>query len=176
MLYTMVKKNGGPMAIRYPRDRGEGVVMDDELKELPWGKGELRREGEDLVIIAVGNMVHPSIKAAGLLADKGVSATVINARFVKPLDRDLILTWAADTGVVVTVEENVIAGGFGSAVIETLQEAGLDHVASQRIGIPDAFVEHGDPAQLRADYGLTSEGIADSCLKLLKSREKNSRD
>lgn len=175
MLFTTTNKNGGPVAIRYPRGRGTGVAFDPEFKELPWGKGQLRRKGKDLTIIAIGNCVPAAEKAAAMLEKKGVDAALINARFVKPLDRDLVLEWAAETGVVVTVEESILAGGFGSAVMETIQDARLDNVAVHRIGIGDTFVAHGSPEQLRADHGLDPESIARSCLDLIKAREKNTK-
>lgn len=168
MLYTAVKYQGGPVALRYPRGQGAGAVMETEFRELAWGKAELRRDGRDLVIIAVGNMVAPAQRAAELLAAKGISAAVINARFVKPLDGELVVTWAKQTGRVLTVEENVLAGGFGGAVLEALAAAGVSGFNLRALGVPDAFVPHGTPEELRHSLGLDPEGIASAGLSLCK--------
>ena len=162
MLKTAVY-SGRPMALRYPRGAGFGVPLDQDIRELPIGKGELLTEGKDLSIIAIGNMVHPALEAARLLAGEGIQATVINARFVKPLDRELILETARRTGVVVTVEENALMGGFGSAVLELLSEADCSDVRVKRVGIPDHYIEQGSQSQLRADLGLDAAGIAATC-------------
>ncbi|HUT52578.1 MAG TPA: 1-deoxy-D-xylulose-5-phosphate synthase [bacterium] len=175
MLLTATQRNNGPVAIRYPRARGIGVSMDRELKTLPWGKAELRKKGKDLVIIALGVTVAAAEKAAGLLSRQGIDAAVINARFAKPLDLGLILDEAAETGRVVTVEENVIAGGFGSAVLEAIQDAGLEHVAVKRLGAPDAFVGHGAIEQLRKDCGLDPDSIAAACRELVRAGELTPR-
>ncbi len=157
MLYTALTLPG-PVAVRYPRGSGLGVPLDNEFFELPLGKAEVLREGQDLLILAVGNMVHPALTAAEELARRGLSAAVVNARFVKPLDEELICELAAQTGRVVTVEENVLHGGFGSAVAECLADHGL-RVPLKRIGLPDKFIEHGAPQILRQKYGLTPEGL-----------------
>ncbi len=170
MLYTAVKCQG-PVAVRYPRGAGEGASLDWELKEIPIGKGEILREGEDILLVAIGNMVYPALKAADLLAKEGLSATVINARFVKPLDEDLITEWALRTGRVVTIEENTLLGGFGSAVLELFQQKGL-RLPVKRIGLPDKFIEHGAPALLREKYGLTPEKIAEEVKDWLLHQER----
>ncbi|WP_457756186.1 1-deoxy-D-xylulose-5-phosphate synthase [Thermodesulfatator indicus] len=170
MLYTAVKCQG-PVAVRYPRGAGEGASLDWELKEIPIGKGEILREGEDILLVAIGNMVYPALKAADLLAKEGLSATVINARFVKPLDEDLITEWALRTGRVVTIEENTLLGGFGSAVMELFQQKGL-RFPVKRIGLPDKFIEHGAPALLREKYGLTPEKIAEEVKDWLLHQER----
>ncbi len=170
MLRTAIEFNQ-PVAIRYPRGKGVGVELDSELKILPKFKAEILREGRDVLIVAVGNMVHPALESAELLASKGISATVINARFVKPIDEELILSLAEEIGVVVTIEENVLAGGFGSGVMEAMEQAGITAVQVKRIGIPDKFVEHGTPDQLRKVYGLTPQAIADRIVNFLKQSE-----
>lgn len=175
MLHTAVQHRDGPVAVRYPRGRGVGVPIDPEFKTLPWGKGELKREGKDLVIVALGNRVYDAIKAAELMEDDNISAAVINARFAKPIDLDLILTLASQTGAVVTVEENIVAGGFGAGVIEAIHRAGMENVAAKALGIRDAFVGHGPPGLLRSEHGLDPEGIARSCKELLRLREKGPR-
>ncbi|MCL4502287.1 MAG: 1-deoxy-D-xylulose-5-phosphate synthase [Deltaproteobacteria bacterium] len=157
MLYTAVE-HPGPIALRYPRGRGVGVTFSSTLQKVPIGQAEVLREGEDLLILALGASVYPSLAAAEKLEEHGFSATVVNARFVKPLDENLILTLAAKHGRVLTVEENVLAGGFGSSILELLADHGLA-VSVKRLGIPDIFVEHGSPAILRHKYGLDAEGI-----------------
>lgn len=158
MIKTAVEY-AGPTAVRYPRGTGVGVPMDQELKALEVGKAEALREGSDLVILAVGTMVHPSLEAADRLKAEGISAAVVNARFVKPLDEELILQAARKTGRVVTVEEHALAGGFGSAVLECLESNGLAGIKAHRIGLPDAFIEHGSQKILRQKYGLDADGI-----------------
>jgi len=163
MLKTAVY-HSGPVAVRYPRGNGEGVPMDEELQHLPIGKGEILREGSDVLLIAIGNMVRETLKATQSLSAQGIEAAVINARYVKPLDEELILDYARRTKNVVTIEEHVLMGGFGSAVLELFEAAGLTDVKVKRIGIPDEFVEHGKQNILRANYGLTAEGIIETVL------------
>ncbi len=149
---------GRPMAVRYPRGCGVGVPRDEKFLELSIGKGELLRKGEDVAIVAIGSAVYPSLEAASILEEKGVTCAVVNARYAKPLDSELILEVASQAKRIVTVEENALAGGFGSSVLGLLSgNAGMDVL---RIGIPDEFVEHGPQDLLRADYGLDSQGIA----------------
>ena len=159
MLKTAVY-SGAPMALRYPRGAGFGVEMDRELQSLEIGKGELLAEGDDVSIVAIGSTVYPALQAAETLKERGISAGVVNARFVKPLDADLILSVAGKTGRIVTVEENALQGGFGSAVLELLFDNGRHDVRIKRLGIPDHYVEHGSQAQLRKDLGIDAEGIA----------------
>jgi 1-deoxy-D-xylulose-5-phosphate synthase len=132
--------------------------MDERFRELPVGKGEVIKRGDDLAIIAIGSAVAPSMEAAGLLSNQGVNCTIVNARYAKPLDCDLILELARGTKRLVTVEDNVLVGGFGSAILSLLSNATDTRVL--RIGIPDEFVEHGPQGLIRANYGLNGEGIA----------------
>jgi 1-deoxy-D-xylulose-5-phosphate synthase len=148
-----------PVAFRYPRGKGEGVKRNPVLRSIEIGKGEVLREGGDMLILAIGTTVYPSIRAAERLDASGIHAAVINTRFLKPLDGDLIGEWARKIGKILTVEENVLQGGFGSAVLELLQEKGLSSVHVKRLGIPDLFVEHGPPSLLRAKYGIDEAGI-----------------
>jgi 1-deoxy-D-xylulose-5-phosphate synthase len=148
-----------PVAFRYPRGKGEGVKRNPVLRSIEIGKGEVLREGGDMLILAIGTTVYPSIRAAERLEASGIHAAVINTRFLKPLDGDLIGEWARKIGKILTVEENVLQGGFGSAVLELLQEKGLSSVHVKRLGIPDLFVEHGPPSLLRAKYGIDEAGI-----------------
>jgi len=158
MLKTALEHNG-PAALRYPRGTGLGVPMDQELKMLSIGKGEVLQDGDDVVIIAIGNMVKPAQVAGERLTAGGISAAVVNARFVKPLDEELILRLAKKTGRVVTVEEHALQGGFGSAVLECVEDNRLSTVKILRIGLPDRFIEHGPQAVLRQKYGLDTDGI-----------------
>ncbi len=166
LLYTAVN-HPGPVALRYPRGRGVGVSFSSTLYRIPLGRAEVLREGDDLLILAVGASVYPSLSAAAELEKLGYQATVINARFIKPLDEQLLLSLAARTGRVLTVEENVAQGGFGSAVLELLADHGL-LVPVKRLAIPDKFVEHGAPNLLRQKYGLDAEGIRKGALALLE--------
>ncbi len=169
MLKTAVDHNG-PIAVRYPRGNGLGVELDPEPQALPIGKGELLREGKDLVIVAIGSTVAGATEAAERLENDGIKAAVINARFVKPLDRDLILTWARKTGRIITVEENVLQGGFGSAVLEMFEEESFSPKGVKRLGVPDAFLPQGSQAQLRNLYGLDADAIESAAHQLVDSR------
>jgi 1-deoxy-D-xylulose-5-phosphate synthase len=143
-----------PSAVRYPRGTGPGVAIKPDLQVLPVGKGEVRREGHNVAILAFGSMLAPSLRAADQ-----IDATVANMRFVKPLDEELVLKLAREHALLVTVEENVVQGGAGSAVAECLARHGL-HVTMLHLGLPDEFLEQGDPAQMLADCGLDAVGIA----------------
>ena len=167
MLYTAVE-HPGPVALRYPRGKGVGVAFSSTLQKIAIGKAEVLREGEDLLILALGASVYPALAAAEQLSVRGFSATVVNARFVKPLDENLILTLAAKHSRVLTVEENVLAGGFGSAILELLADHGLAGVSVKRLGIPDIFLEHGAPNILRQKYGLDADGILQAALTALE--------
>ena len=173
MLYTAVD-HPGPIAIRYPRGRGLGVPFSSTLHKVAIGRAEVLREGEDLLILAIGASVYPSLEAARELESQGFQATVVNARFVKPLDEGLILNLAARRGRVLTVEENVAQGGFGSAVLELFADHGL-MVPVKRLAIPDRFVEHGSPAILREKYGLDAKGILKGALELLEQPAREQR-
>lgn len=160
MMLTAIEFNG-PAAMRYPRGNGVGVDISQEPKKIEVGKGEILRNGSDVSIIAYGSMVQPAIDAADKLVALGVHPTVVNARFVKPLDEELILSIAGENRLIVTVEEAYLAGGFGSAVMELLESKGLqDKIKVVRMGVSDEIVTHGDPKKLLARYGLDAEGIA----------------
>jgi 1-deoxy-D-xylulose-5-phosphate synthase len=165
MLLTAVGCNG-PAAIRYPRGNGYGVPLDQVLRPLAIGKGEQLREGKDGAILAVGAMVYPALEAAKILAEAGISLTVVNARFIKPLDRELILSLAADTGRLITIEENALQGGFGTAVLELLETEGVYDTAVTRLGYPDRYIEQGEQPELRASHGLDPQGIATSIRRI----------
>lgn len=167
MLKTAIY-SGAPMALRYPRGAGYGVELDAELKSLEIGRGELLSEGGDLTIVAIGATVYPALEAAEALRLKGIDAAVINARFVKPLDADLILSSARKTGCIMTVEENALQGGFGSAVLELLFDNNMQDVKVRRLGIPDRYIEQGSQAQLRKDVGIDAAGIAAAAIEFMK--------
>jgi 1-deoxy-D-xylulose-5-phosphate synthase len=155
------------MAIRYPRGRGTGVPLATELHQLPIGKAEIIKQGEDIVIIGIGATVMPSLEAAEHLALWGIDAMVINARFAKPLDTELILDVANHAKRVVVVEENVLSGGFGTGVLELLEKAEVSDIKVKRLGIPDEFVTHGKQDFLRSLYHLDALGIAKECVDFL---------
>jgi 1-deoxy-D-xylulose-5-phosphate synthase len=166
MLATALESEG-PVALRYPRGNGYGVPLEQQLTPLAVGKGEVLRLGDRGAILSVGTMVYPALEAADRLAAEGLSLSVVNARFIKPLDRELILKLAATSGVLITVEENAIEGGFGSAVLELLEEEVMDGVRVRRLGFPDQYIEQGEQGELRTMYRLDAEGIAASIREFL---------
>ena len=165
LVYTAYK-HPGPFAIRIARGEAVGVPMEEELRELPIGRGSVIREGRDLVIFGLGKSLAAALDAAEMLDDHGISCGVVNPIFVKPLDINLILDAARTTGRIVTVEENVLAGGFGSAVVEGLIAAGMEETAVHRIGMPDSFIEHGAAADQRRRLQLDAEGIVQQILNV----------
>lgn len=175
MIKTAVECNQ-PVAFRYPRGKGMGVPMESALRSVEIGRGEVLKEGKDVLILAIGSTVYPSIRAAEGLEDVGIRATVINARFLKPLDAELICHWARKIGRVLTVEENALQGGFGSAVLELFEEKGLWGIQVRRLGIPDVFVEHGAQPLLRAKYGIDEHGIYRDVVEMVEGRWPSSVD
>ena len=157
MLYTALKYPG-PVAIRYPRGKGLGVPIDTKYHKIPIGQSETLREGKDLLILALGNMVYPSMEAAADLEKEGLSVGVVNCRFVKPIDPGLG-ELSTSIGRVLVVEENIRQGGLGGAVLELFNDLGIVNVHMRRIGLPDKFVEHGAAPLLREIYGLDATGI-----------------
>jgi 1-deoxy-D-xylulose-5-phosphate synthase len=168
MLGTAVQ-HSGPIAFRYPRGYGAGVPIDDEIRVLPIGKGEVLTKGNDVVILAIGVTVASALEAAKQLEDESISATVVNCRFVKPLDDALIIRLAREIPNIVTVEENVLHGGFGSAVVECLMDAGITNSRVVRIGIPDTYVEHGSQKILRSKYGIDTPGVIKAVRDMIRS-------
>jgi 1-deoxy-D-xylulose-5-phosphate synthase len=156
-----------PVAIRYPRGEAQGVPIDEDFKEIPIGKWEILKEGEDIAIIACGNQVYPSLSAASELEEEGILCTVINGRFIKPMDREMISALSKHAKKILTVEENAIMGGFGSGVLEILSEEGIA-VPVKNIGIPDTFLPHGSQSMLRKSLGLDKEGIKKAVRQWLK--------
>lgn len=167
MLKTAIEHRG-PAAVRYPRGVGLGIPLAPTLQVLPLGRGEILRSGSDVALIALGSVVATALKAATLLEAQGIDAMVINARFAKPLDRELIFQAATRTGALVTVEEHALPGGFGSAVLELLEAEGVREVWVKRLGVPDTFIEHGSQEELRRKCGLDPDGIARSAQKLVR--------
>ena len=162
MLWTAIEYNDGPISLRYPRGSGVGADLSEPLHTLPIGKAETLREGSDLTIWAIGSMVAEAEKTADLLTAKGISAGVVNMRFAKPLDEDLLCENAAKTHRIVTMEEGVLKGGVGDAVMEALNRYGLLHMtAVLPFGIPDEFISQGDRKLLLHDIGLMPEQMAE---------------
>ena len=167
MMLTAIE-HPGPAALRYPRGNGFGVDISEPPKKIEIGKAEILIDGGEIAIMAYGSMVYPAIEAAENLKKDGIKSTVINARFVKPLDSELIIALARSMRLIVTVEDAYLAGGFGSAVLELLEENGLsDKIKVVRMGVPDRIVTHGDPKLLLAKYGLDAAGIYSKVVETL---------
>lgn len=165
MVVTGVNHTSGPIAMRYPRGNGYGVpLMEEGWEPLEIGKGEILRTGDDVLIVGYGTMVYPGMQAAEILSEHGIEATVINARFVKPLDTELILPLAKKIGRVITLEEGCVMGGFGSAIAEALLDADI-LVPVKRFGVPDVLVDHAEPNESKTELGLTSHQIAERVLE-----------
>ncbi len=167
MMLTAIE-HPGPAALRYPRGNGFGVDISSAPKKIEIGKAEIVRDGGDVAILGFGSMVYPAIEAAENLQKDGIKSTVINARFVKPLDSELIIALARSMKLIVTVEDAYLAGGFGSAVMELLEQNSLsDKIRVVRMGVPDRIVTHGDPKLLFAKYGLDADGIYSKVVETL---------
>jgi 1-deoxy-D-xylulose-5-phosphate synthase len=163
MLHTALAYDDGPVALRYPRGAGTGVALPERPRQIPIGTGEILREGDRVALLAYGTGVGKALDAAAILADRGIEVTVADARFAKPIDAGLAAQLAAEHELLVTVEEGVLAGGFGSAVWETLSDAGLGVGGTRimRVGLPDRYVTHGAPKLLHEEVGFTGERIAE---------------
>lgn len=175
MLYTALCQDG-PVALRYPRSVGQGIPLDEELKELPIGKAEVLRKGKDVTLIGIGPMVYTCMAAANELQVRGVEATVLNLRFLNPLDKDTLLYYARLTKRIVTIEDHMLAGGMGSAILEILADAGMTDVAVERLGYEN-YVEQGSISVLQQENGLSVEGILGAVerLKVLQRLEGRNR-
>jgi 1-deoxy-D-xylulose-5-phosphate synthase len=171
MLFTAIEYKDGPIALRYPRANSQGVELRPGFRKLEIGKGVTMRGGRNVAVLAVGNLVQHALGAAEILAAEGIEAEVVNMRFVKPIDDGLIrlLTQRIDT--IVTVEDNVIQGGFGSAILESISKQGLCHIAVKLHGLPNDFVDHGTPDELYRILKLDASGIADVVRDFLLSRQ-----
>ncbi len=168
MLKTSLEHQG-PIAVRYPRGSGIGVPLETDAHTLPLGKAEILTKGSDVVIFAIGATVMEAVEAHNKLKQKGISATVVNSRFIKPLDTKLIVSLAQSIANIVTVEENVLRGGFGSAILECLADEGITGNRILRLGIHDTFVEHGSQEILRKIYGIDANGITQAVSNMLGS-------
>ncbi len=168
MLVTGLQHNG-PIAMRYPRGNGYGApLMEEGWEPLEIGKGEVLRQGDDILLVAYGSMVYPALQVAEILHEHSLEATVVNARFAKPLDTELILPLAQQIGRVVTLEEGCLPGGFGSAIAEALIDANIT-VPIYRIGVPDRLVDHAKPDESKADLGLTPPQMAERILQTIQN-------
>ncbi len=174
MLYTATEYKEGPIALRYPRGNALGVPVKDGFESIPIGKAEPLRTGKDVAILAIGTTVKPALDAAGLLENDGVQAEVVNMRFVKPIDLEILASIARRFDSIVTVEDNVVQGGFGSAVLEGMQIIGATHCSVKLHGLPDKFIEHGTPAELYKLCGLDAQGIAAVTREFLTSKHGKS--
>lgn len=171
LMYQALQQSG-PVAVRYPRGAGRGVSLDGPLTGLPWGRGEWIRRGRDVTLVGLGPIVYTALEAADQLKARGVEAGVVNARFVKPLDVELLARVAGATGLIVTLEEHVRMGGFGAAVLEWASQTGVG-VPVRVLALPDEFIDHGPLPHFLALYGLTAEGIADSVAGWLEPVQKH---
>jgi 1-deoxy-D-xylulose-5-phosphate synthase len=172
MVYTAIKYEEGPIAMRYPRGNGLGVPMDSELKEIPIGTWEVLREGEDAAILTFGTTIPMAMEAAEVLAKQGVSVKVVNTRFIKPLDEKMLVGILNQNMPILTIEEAVLQGGFGSFVLETSHDLGYQHVEIDRMGIPDQFIEHGSVDKLLEEIGMTTEDVVLRMQKLARQKQK----
>lgn len=167
MLKTAIDHKG-PIALRFPRGEASSVIFEKQIKSIPMGKAQTLHHGHDVVILAIGRSVKTALDANKILIKLGIHATIVNCRFVKPLDTELICSLALKIPKFITVEENVLQGGFGSAVIECLLDQGIAGVRIKRVGVPDAFIEHGSQEELLAKYGLDAQAIADYAVNLVQ--------
>ena len=169
MLHTAIE-HPGPAAVRYPRGGGVGVPLDEEFRLLEIGKGEILRDGGHVALLAIGKTVHPALEAAAVLAEEGIEATVVNMRFAKPVDAEIIQRLARGVRRLITLEDHTLPGGFGGAVLESLADQGLlRNTRVLRLGIPDAFVPHGAPKILHRLIGIDTESIVESTRKFINN-------
>lgn len=170
-LYHMVKMavdyDKGPIAVRFPKGQGSGMTIDAEFKTIPIGKAEVLKEGKDITLLAIGWPVQDALKAAAELEKKGISASVINARFAKPLDEETILAHAQKTGKLITIEENTLIGGFGSAVLECLERHNIKNVDVKRLGAADGYIPFDTPANIKKSFGMSMEDIVKQAEKMM---------
>jgi 1-deoxy-D-xylulose-5-phosphate synthase len=175
MLKTAIEYSG-PISLRYPRGEGWNVALDDRLHGLKIGTAEVLRDGTDLVIAAIGNTAIPALRAAQDLAPLGINAAVVNARFVKPLDVELFRDLLNKVPRLITVEDHVISGGFGSALVEFLADEGITGVEIKRLGVPDRFIPHGTQDELKKICGFDKDAIAQAALQMMRRGKKKIRE
>jgi 1-deoxy-D-xylulose-5-phosphate synthase len=157
MVHTAIQYDKGPIALRYPRGNGLGVEMDEEFKAIPIGSWEVLQEGKDFAILTFGTTIPMALETAKRLSTEGISVKVINARFIKPFDEKMILGLLESEMPILTIEEAMLQGGFGSAILEYAHDHGYHNAQIDRMGIPDLFVEHGSVNELLDEIGLTVE-------------------
>jgi 1-deoxy-D-xylulose-5-phosphate synthase len=172
LVYTALNYDDGPIAMRFPRGNGYGVPLDDQLKEIPIGSWNVLKEGNEAVILTFGTTIPMALEASHLLEKQGISVKVVNARFIKPMDEALLTEILEQQLPILTIEEAVLQGGFGSAVLEFAQEKGYHNAVIQRMGIPDRFIEHGSVKELLREVGLTVDHIVDKILTMTPKKQK----
>jgi 1-deoxy-D-xylulose-5-phosphate synthase len=172
MVYTAINYDDGPIAMRFPRGNGLGVPMDENLHTIPIGTWEVLKEGDDAVILTFGTTIPMAIEAAGQLEKQGISVKVVNARFLKPLDENMLLQLLKEKMPILTIEEAVLQGGFGSAVLEFANNEGFYNAVIDRMGIPDRFIEHGDVDSLLEEIGLTSNEVGKRLTILARKKQR----
>ncbi len=168
MVKMAIDYDAGPIAVRYPKGQGSGMTLDTEFKKIPIGKAELIKDGKDVTLLAIGWEVQDAIKAAAELEKQGIHAAVINARFAKPLDEEMILKYAKLTGKIITMEENTLIGGFGSAVLECLEKHGIKNVQVKRMGAADGYIPFDKPENIKKACGLTVEDAVNAAKKMME--------
>ena len=171
MVKTAIDYNDGPIALRYPRGNGLGVPLDETTHSIPIGTWEVIHEGTDAAILTFGTTIPMALEAAAMLEEKGISVRVVNARFIKPLDSAMLDEIFCLKMPIMTVEEGVLAGGFGSAVLEYAHDVSYSEAPIQRMGIPDVFIEHGEVSELLAEIGMTAEHLAENILSILPKKK-----
>ncbi|KAB2338465.1 1-deoxy-D-xylulose-5-phosphate synthase [Cytobacillus depressus] len=172
MVNTAIKYNDGPIALRFPRGNGIGVPMDEKLHEIPIGTWEVLKNGKDAAILTFGTTIPMALKAAAILEKQGYSIKVINARFIKPLDEKMLLTLLNENMPILTIEEAVLQGGFGSSVLEFTHQSGFHHVEIDMMGIPDHFIEHGSVDKLLEEIGMTTGHVVDRLNNFVRKKQK----
>jgi len=172
LVNTALQYNDGPIALRYPRGNGYGVPMDSELKNIPIGTWEVLKQGKDAAILTFGTTIPMAMEAAAELEKQGLSVRVVNARFIKPMDEAMLKNILGEEMPILTIEEAVLQGGFGSGVLEFAQEQGYHNVVIDRIGIPDYFIEHGSVKELLNEIGMTKENVVDRILTITPKKQK----
>lgn len=172
MVKTAIDYDGGPIALRYPRGNGIGVPLDDELIALPIGSWEVLREGKDASILTFGTTIPMAMAAAEMLAQQGIDIEVVNARFIKPMDEDMLHRILSSQKPILTIEEAVLQGGFGSGVLEFAHDHGYLNALVDRMGIPDQYIEHGNVDQLLAEIHMTAEDTVARMHVLLQQKQQ----
>jgi 1-deoxy-D-xylulose-5-phosphate synthase len=172
MVYTAVKYDDGPIAMRFPRGNGLGVPMDETLTQIPLGTWEVLKKGKDAAILTFGTTIPMAMEAASILEKRGISVKVINARFIKPLDEKMLLELFKEDMPILTIEEAVLQGGFGSSILEFAHEKGFHHNEIDCMGIPDQFIEHGSVEKLLEEIGMTTDDVVKRLNILARKKQK----